>query len=259
MHEAMRFVDLDTAKTSSGPCLVLLKGAPSPWSQAAKAIFEIKQLPAVAVWSTPGDPAIRAWTGSPNAPVALFGEEAPRSHWADILMLAERLAPAPALLPESLEQRVRTLGLCHEIMGQQGLVWNMRLSLIALSLESEGARGYSVPIAQYLGARYGYTPDCAPAAEARMHQIVTLLDHQLAAQASAGPYYLGSTLSALDVYCAAALDSMAPLPHEQCPMHPRTRAALESRRDTSAHVLPARLLAHRDMMHARHMTLPITC
>jgi glutathione S-transferase len=254
----MHFVDLETAKTSTGPCLVLLKGAPSPWSQAAKAIFEIKGLAAVALWKTPGDPAISAWTGAPNAPVVMLAQEAPRTHWADILALAERLAPAPALLPETPEQRVLAFGLCNEVMGQQGLVWNMRLTLVDLSLTSAGARGYSVPVATYLGTRYGYTPDCAQAAQARVSQILQLLAAQLG-QASGGPYYFGNTLSALDVYSAATMDTLAPLPHAHCPMHPKTRAALEARRDAASDPVPASLLEHRDMMHSRHMALPISC
>jgi hypothetical protein len=34
----LTIVDLDTAKSADGLRLVLLKGVPSPWSQAAKAI-----------------------------------------------------------------------------------------------------------------------------------------------------------------------------------------------------------------------------
>jgi glutathione S-transferase len=256
----MHFVDLDTAKASAEPCLVLLKGAPSPWSQAAKAIFELKRLPAVAVWKTPGDPAVSAWTGAPNAPVVMLADEPPRSHWADILAFAERLAPTPALVPETPAERVLAFGLCNEVMGQQGLVWNMRLSLIELSIRSAGTRGYAMPIATYLGARYGYTPDCGAAAAARVSQILQQLETQLTiGRAAGGPYYFGSKLSALDVYSAAAMDTLAPLPHAQCPMHPKTRAALEARRDAAADSVPASLLQHRDMMHAVHMPLPILC
>jgi len=212
------------------------------------------------VWKTPGDQTVSAWTGVPNAPVVMLADEAPRSHWSDILALAERLAPAPALLPEAPEARVLAFGLCNEVVGQQGLVWNMRLSMVELSMSSAGTRGYAIPVATYLGARYGYTPGCGAAAEARISQILQLLETQLAAgRAAGGPYYFGSKLSALDVYSAAAMDTLEPLPHEQCPMHPKTRAALEARRDAAATPVPATLLAHRDMMHARHMLLPILC
>ncbi|MET0390487.1 MAG: hypothetical protein ABW321_31235 [Polyangiales bacterium] len=252
----MRFVDVETAKASTGVRVVLVKGIPSPWSQAAKAIFEIKQIEALGVWLTPGDAAVTGWTGVVNAPVVLYGDEPVRAHWADILALAERLAPTPALVPAALEQRLLAFGLCNEVMGQGGLLWNMRLSLVALSLASGGKQGYTIPVAQYLGGRYGYTESAGRAAPARIVETLQLLAKQL--QASGGPYYFGNQLTALDIYAAAALDTLQPLAAEQCPMHPRSRAALEARRDASEPA-PESLLAHRDMMHREHMPLPIEC
>ncbi len=73
----LTIVDLDTAKSADGLRLVLLKGVPSPWSQAAKAIVEIKGLDAHGVYMQSGDAAIAGWTGIANAPVALFANEAP--------------------------------------------------------------------------------------------------------------------------------------------------------------------------------------
>jgi glutathione S-transferase len=252
----MRFVDLESAMESPGIRLVMLKGAPSPWSQAAKAIFELKGLDVVAVWKSPGDQAIQAWTGVINAPVVMYGNEPARTHWSDILAFAERLAPTPALIPASPEQRLLAFGLSHEVMGEQGLVWNMRLSLVELSLKTEGARGYSLPVARYLGERYGYTPGCGEAADARVQEILHALGAQLE---RGGPYYFGSRPSALDIYSAAAMDTLAPLSAADCPMHPRTRAALEARRDAARTSPPASLLAHRDLMHREHMPLPMLC
>jgi glutathione S-transferase len=252
----MRFVDLQTAQRSQGIRLVMLQGAPSPWSQAAKAIFEVKRVDVLGVWMSPGDPAITSWTGVPNAPVVIFEEEPPRAHWADILALAERVAPEVSLLPLGFEQRVRAFGLCNEVMGHDGLVWNMRRSLIDLSIASRGERGYSLAVAQYLGARYGYSAGCGAAASARVAEILGALDTQLQ---HARPYYFGDQVSALDIYSAAALDALAPLPHVLCPMHPKTRAALEARRDAAEHTIPGRLLDHRDRMHSEHMPLPMQC
>lgn len=79
------------------------------------------------------------------------------------------------------------------------------------------------------------------------------------AKNSRGPYYFGSSLSAVDIYSAAAVDTLSPLPHAQWPMHPRTRAALEARRDSTSEAVSASLLEHRDLMHSRHMPLPIEC
>ena len=192
--------------------------------------------------------------GERTAP--LYGDEPARTHWADILALAERLAPTPALIPEPFAARVLAFGLCNEIMGQDGLVWNMRLSMIELSLQTQGARGYAMSIAQYLGARYGYSAGCGAAAQARVAQILEALEAQLQ---RGGPYYFGAAPCALDIYSAAAMDTLSPLPPEQCPMHPKTRAALEARRDAAPDPLPAGLLAHRDLMHQLHIPLPMEC
>jgi hypothetical protein len=52
---------------------------------------------------------------------------------------------------------------------------------------------------------------------------------------------------------------LAPLPHALCPMHPKTRAALEAWRDSAEHAIPARLLEHRERMHSEYMPLPMQC
>ena len=59
----VQFVDLETARNASGLRLVLLRGVPSPWSQAAKAIVEIKGIDALGLWRGAGDAAISSWTG----------------------------------------------------------------------------------------------------------------------------------------------------------------------------------------------------
>jgi len=72
-----------------------------------------------------------------------------------------------------------------------------------------------------------------------------------------GPYYFGNELSALDIYSAAVIDVFALLPDDQCPMRPKLRAAFAPLGDEVADVMPPSLLAHRDLMHARHMPLPV--
>jgi hypothetical protein len=109
-------VDLETARKASGLRLVVLADVPSPWSQAAKAIIELKGIDAVAVRMPLNDVAVRSWTGVHNAPVALYEDEPPRSGWAEILALAERLQPEPALIPREPRERTLMHGLSHELM-----------------------------------------------------------------------------------------------------------------------------------------------
>ena len=107
----MTFVSFDTALASTGLRLVLLSGVPSPWSQAALAIFRYKQLPFVHTRARPSEPAFQRWNGARNLPAVLSEDEPVRTGWAEILALAERLAPEPRLIPSAAEARIRTLGL----------------------------------------------------------------------------------------------------------------------------------------------------
>ncbi len=49
-----------------------------------------------------------------------------------------------------------------------------------------------------------------------------------------------------------------PLPAEGCEMHAATRAAFETTDPATATALDPSLLAHRDMMYARHLALPLS-
>jgi len=69
----------------------------------------------------------KSWTGQHNAPVVMHGSEKPRSGWADILLLVERLAPQPRLLPSDPGERALAFGLADEICGEKGLSWSRRL------------------------------------------------------------------------------------------------------------------------------------
>jgi len=81
----MRFVDIEEARAAAGLRLVIAGNVPSPWSQAAMGIFDIKGIDYLGVLLRPAAEAIRVWTGSHNAPVAVYDTEPPRTGWAEIL------------------------------------------------------------------------------------------------------------------------------------------------------------------------------
>src|SRR3990167_11564863 len=85
----------------AGLRLVLVRGVPSPWSQAAKAILEVKRLPYVAAPLDVGaaNAEIAAWSGQNSAPVVAWQDERPLNRWLDILLLAERLGAPPGPPP----------------------------------------------------------------------------------------------------------------------------------------------------------------
>src|SRR5688572_23898712 len=103
MTSASEYVDLETAKSTSGVRLVTVGGIPSPWSESVKGLLRLSNVPFVAVRLMPGDKSVREWTRSRNAPVVMVDGEPPRTGWAEILELVERIAPADAksLVPSS--------------------------------------------------------------------------------------------------------------------------------------------------------------
>jgi glutathione S-transferase len=254
----MEFCDLETARQARGLRLVTLAHVPSAWTEAAKGILQVKGIPFLAVRCGLRDPEIRAWTGAHNAPVAIFDDDPPRSHWSEILALAERLAPGRPLVPADGEARLRLYGLTHEMYSEGGLLWCCRLMMIDVSLSSEGRRGFSLPVAQHLARKYGYAPERVAAARGKVSEVFATLGAQLARSRAAGsPYLLGDGLTALDIYAAAALAPILPLPQEMCPILPEVRTMLSALSDEMRAVLPADLLAHREFIYRQHLELPV--
>ena len=246
-----RYVDFETARAASGLRLVTLANVPSPWSEAAKGIFHIEKIPFVATRLAPGDKALREWTRVKNAPAAMYDAEPARSGWAEILELAERLAPAPSLVPKDIGERVRMLGLAHEMMGEGGVLWNARIHAVHLGLTTGGERGFLPPVAEYLGKRYGYVKDRAGEAVERVNRGFRFFADALGSR----EYFIGDRLTALDVYVAAAMNLAAMPPDDRCAVSPMLRAAFAS--TAKDYEVPPVLVAHRDRMYSKHLELPI--
>lgn len=251
----MDYIDIEEARARSGLRLVLTAGVPGPWSEAAKYLFHVKGITYTPVRQVPGrsDAALAAWTAQTSAPVALLDDERPRSGWADILALAERLAPKPALVPTELQDRVRMFGLLNELAGEQGFGWQRRLTLLKPALDA-GAGG----VAALLADRYGYAPEAAAAAPSRVADILRAFAAQLETQRAAGSEYLvGAELSALDLYWAAFAAMIEPLPPDLCPMPEPLRAGYTMREPELRALVPPALLEHRDRIYRRWLELPL--
>ncbi|HEY6353442.1 MAG TPA: hypothetical protein VIY30_03050, partial [Burkholderiaceae bacterium] len=106
-----QYLSVEDAIGRAGLRMVVVGGVPSPWGEAAKGIFHIKDLPWVAVRLAYDSDALKQWAGQRSGPVAIYDDERPRAGWAEILLLAERLAPAPALLPADAAERAQVFGL----------------------------------------------------------------------------------------------------------------------------------------------------
>jgi glutathione S-transferase len=237
--------------------LVVIQGVPSPWSQAAKALLRVKQIPYTLVHRLPSDPpgTLEAWTGQASFPAAMYESERPRSGWAEILLLAERLAPEPALVPADPSSRAFFFGVAHEICGEMGLGWCRRLEGVAAGL----ARTPPDPIAVWLGGKYGYSPETAALAPRRVGDVLGLLAELLAtSRARGGHYLLGAELSALDLYWATFCNLVSPLPPELLPL-PKPLRPMFTSPDPAVHELLAKsgLLAHRDRIYREPLELPV--
>jgi glutathione S-transferase len=251
------YVSVEEAIKRSGLRMVVVSDVPSPWGEAAKGILHIKGIEWVAVRLTYDSEPLKQWAGQRNAPVVIYENERPRSGWAEILLLAERLAPNPSLLPADPADRALVFGLAHEMCGEWGLGWSRRIQLVHAGLHDAG--GFPERVAKYLGRKYGYSPEAGAAAGSRVADILAMLIARLKTQRDADSrYYVGNALTAADIYSATFAAMFDPLPPEHCRMDARTRAAFSALdRHTEATLAPI-LFEHRDMIYRECLELPLS-
>jgi glutathione S-transferase len=250
------YARVEDAKGKGGLRLALTMGVPGPWSQAAKYIFEYKAIPFLAVGQMGGreNPELFEWTGHRNAPVAVYEEERPRAGWHEIIMLAERLAPEPGLLPTSVQARAEMFGLITEIASEGGFAWLRRLRLIDILYgaadEPKARLGPDI-----LANRYGHAPGAAAAAEEDCARILAMLSDRLRDQETQGSdYFVGNDFTAADLYWACFSQLLVPMGADMNPMRPLLRTAYEAPASLSVDPI---LIAHRDRVYDRHLSLPL--
>ena len=251
------YVSIDEAIARRGLRMVVVGSVPSPWGEAAKGIFHIKGIDWVAVRLVYDSEPLKAWAGQRSGPVAVYDDERPRGGWAEILLLAERLAPTPPLLAQDAGERALAFGLAHEICGEDGLGWARRLQLIHAGLHNAG--GFAPRVATYLAKKYGYSPETGSAAGGRVTALLGMLAARLKAQRAAGSrFYVGNALSMVDIYSATFMALLSPLPQAQCAMDAGSRAAMETLDAATEAALDPMLLEHRDMMYRERLALPLS-
>ncbi|MGE0823418.1 MAG: hypothetical protein AB7G75_35470 [Candidatus Binatia bacterium] len=254
------YISVEEARNMSGLRVVLSPGVPGPWSEAAKGILYVKKIPYVRVRQEIGgeNRALKEWTAQATAPVFVWNDEPPRSTWIQQLYLAERLQPTPALIPANIEDRILMFGYCNELCGEHGLGWSKRLLLIHPTLSNPNADKKNRAFSSYIGDKYGYNAPEAEAAPARCAEILRQLGKRLEQQlASGSQFFIGTQLSALDIYWSAFAALIQPLPPDLCPM-PDTFRTLYTNTDLviQAAVTP-QLLAHRDFIYREYLELPV--
>ena len=250
------WVGIAEARGLPGLRLLALRGVPSPWSMAARAILDLKRIPYQKVFAAPGDApdAVLTWTGQTSFPAAMYADERPRTGWAEILLLAERLAPEPSLLPADPEERALVIGISHEICGEMGLAWCRRL----LMLESRRRENPDDAFVASFVRKYGSGGEGFAEARTRLVDVLRMLGSQLQRQREAGRAFLvGSSLSAADIYWATFSNMVALLPPETLPIPDALRAAFALDDEAIAKALHPALVRHRDWIYGKYLKTPI--
>jgi hypothetical protein len=184
---------------------------------------------------------------------------AARTTWAEILFLAERLCPEPALVPADAEQRVACFGIAQELMGESGFGWCRRLmSLRAAMGDSDSVPEVMRPMIGRLVKQYGYSRAAADEAPERVAGIIELLSRRLAAQTRGGQA-LPRRRPALGGRHLLGCDGRARGASARRRVSD-ARGDAQDVRDPGPRVLAALdpgVLEHRDRIYREHMEFPL--
>lgn len=258
----MEYLEVEQARQMPGLRLVLTRGFLNPWGETAKALFRIKGIPFIPVSQHAGEPnlALKEWTGQTAGPAAIYGDEPPRLSWGSILHLAQRLEPEPPLLPAHSDLRIRVLGFCEELAGEDGLGWNRRLHTMAqwtTAAESPFPENNGERLLRKYASRRGQ--EVVDRASSRMIGILRAMaqlaeEKELARQR----YLIGGQLTVLDVMWAAFCNLLDPLPPHICDLPNELRQMYTVTDPHLRAALSPALLNHRDFMYTHHMEPPIS-
>ncbi len=249
-------MSISDARVADGLRMVCLRGVPSPWTEAARGLFYVKGLDCKYAAQKDGDPddALVGWTGDSSVPVVAYEREPLRTGWAQILLLSERLAPQPALVPADPVLRADMFGVAHEICGEMGFGWAYRLLMTVRALGHERTDADFPPeIATTLGRKYGMNPTDVAASRQRVLDVLTMLSGRL----QDCTFLVGDALSAADVYWATFANLIVPLDESLLPAVPMIRRAYTCADDEILAAVSERLRAHQLRIYREFLELPV--
>ena len=252
----MEYLSIQQARQTHGLRIVCTANAPNPWCLSARYLFDYKKLNyQIAAQELGSDnQELKPGAGQNSAPVVAYNDERLITNTDSIILLAERLAPSPALIPAAPHLRMQLFGFVQQLAGEQGFAWNRRLMALHLAAQHDPSE-----YMQQLCFKYGYSAALAADAEARCCEIVQLFCQQLNKQQHNGSgFLLGDQLSALDIYAAVFFSIMLkPLPDPDLPMNPRVRAGWELTPPALEKVIEQSLLQHRERIFSDFLSLPM--
>lgn len=231
--------------------MAVLRDIPSPWTEAAKGIFYAKGLDCLYGAQADSDvpQAIAHYYGNSSVPVVLYEQEKPRTGWAEILILAERLSDSTPLIPDDAGDRADLFGVAHEICGEMGLGWAYRLVMIG-----DTTRGaFPAGVTRYLAGKYGHNPVHAEAAHRRVASILRMLSSRL----EQSDYIVANQFTAADIYWAAFANMFIPLPESLMVTTPMIRSAYSCQDERLLAAISPRLAAHQRRIYDEFLELPV--
>ena len=252
------FISLEeAAEMKNGTRITFIPGIQAIYAEALKNICFVKKIKIIRVLhpfmgvdkKTGKDRQDRLYelTSQTSLPTMFHDEDRPRNVWIEQLALAEEIGSPDSisLIPDNFQQRVDMFGLCAIILGEDGLVWNMRI----LS---------DSPLAR----KYGYSDDASSKAPGKMAEIIKLIDLQLKKQEEKGSKYLvGNKISAVDIYWSTISMTILPASLEIMPKTKQNEGMLlffeaNSKIPEIKEVLSDRILAHRDYILKTYCETP---
>ena len=252
------FISLEkAANIKDGTRITFIPGLQAIYAEALKNICYVKQIKITRVLhpfmgtdkETGSDrqAELYALTSQTSLPTMLYNEERPRNVWIEQLALAEGIGSQDSLslIPKNFKERADMFGLCAIVLGEDGLVWNMRI----LS---------DSPLAR----KYGYSDEASTKAPNKIAEIIKLLDKKLKAQEEIGSKYLiGDSLSAVDIYWATVSMTVLPASLEIMPKTKQNEGMLLAFEGISkipqiAEATSELILSHRDYILKTYCETP---
>jgi len=232
--------------------ITFLPGLPGLFAEALKNICDVKKVEYIRAIHPYGDKEAQAGlyqlTSQRSLPTMLYNDDPPRSALIEQINLAEKLgAPgSPMLIPSNVQDRILMFGLLNELAGENGIVYTIRLM-----------GGPKSPLA----VKYGYTAEAAAAGEQKVADGLHALNAQLEAQKSHGSkFFVGDSISVLDIYWATMSLMLCGVPEEFMPRTKENRGLIKGfdapKPPKIAAAITPLLTEHREYIYRNFLVTP---
>jgi glutathione S-transferase len=179
----------------------------------------------------------------------------PVTRWFDQIPYIENMKRPPPLIPAESEARLQMFGIIHELAGEWGLGWCRRLMMMSdIDRNLKSAGKPLAPTVSALMDEYGFSAQNAENASARVADIISNLARRLREQRANGSrFFIGSQLTAADIYWVSFSYMIEPLPDDLCSMPAEMRQLRECRDPAILGAKDPILFEHRDQVARQYL------